>query len=73
MLIEDRGVAVARISPVESDVSADADAVARLERQGIVRPAATPGPSRLALTPPPRPVRAVALSSFVAAEREAGW
>jgi prevent-host-death family protein len=73
VVIEDRGVAVARISAVAADSSADADAVARLERQGIVRPATAPAPSRLALTRPPRPARPGALSRLVVAERAEGW
>lgn len=74
VLIEDRGVAVAQIAPVAAATTgADRDALSRLERAGIVRPAASAGPSRIILTSPPRPARPVSLSRLVAEEREAGW
>jgi len=74
VLIEDRGVAVAQLNPVAGRAAGpDRDTVARLERQGIVRPATARAPSRLVLTRPPRPRRPVALSRLVAAEREDGW
>jgi prevent-host-death family protein len=74
VLIEDRGVPVALISPV-SDRTAGRDraVLARLERQGTVRPPAEAAPSQLALTKPPRPARRVALSRLVAEERGEGW
>jgi prevent-host-death family protein len=74
ILIEDRGVPVARLVPVVSGRGLpDRDAVARLERQGILRPPAVATPSRALQARPPRPTRAVALSQLVVAERREGW
>ena len=74
ILIEDRGRPVAQLVPVTGRARLDdADAVARLERQGIVRPAAASAPSPLLLTPPPRPARPIALSRLVSDERGEGW
>ena len=74
IIIEDRGVPVARLVPVVGGPPGlDADRLARLERQGIVRPPrGTPMTKRL-LTAPARPRTAVSLSSLVRAERESGW
>lgn len=73
VLIEDRGVAVAQITPVAAAKNTDRDAVSRLQRSGVVRPRAATGPSARLLEPPPRPLRPVSLSRLVAEEREAGW
>ena len=74
VLIEDRGTAVAQISPVARvEGGLDADRLARLERSGIVRPPQSPEPSALLLTPPPRPNRPQPLSRLVADERANGW
>jgi prevent-host-death family protein len=73
VLIEDRGVAVAQLTPVAGRTGRDRDILARLERQGIVRPPSSSSPSKLALTTPPRPERPVALSRMVVEERGEGW
>jgi prevent-host-death family protein len=74
ILIEDRGVPVAQLVPVAGAAGlADRDVVARLERQGVLRPPIASSPSRALLTRPPRPKRRVALSTLVAAERSEGW
>jgi prevent-host-death family protein len=70
IIIEDRGIPVAQLNPVTGRSAAtDGDRLARLERQGIVRPAASTVPSKLLLTPPPRPRRRTALSQLVRTER----
>ena len=75
VLIEDRGVPVALLAPVVGrDASDDLGRLARLERQGRVRPPqARPAASRLVLSAPPKPARPVALSEFVRADRDGGW
>jgi prevent-host-death family protein len=70
VLIEDRGVAVAQLNPVTGrTVTTDRDRLARLERQGILRPAVSTAPSTLLLAPPPQPRQRVSLSQLVRAER----
>lgn len=74
VIIEDRGVPVAQINPVTGRAtSPDRDRLARLERDGILRPVAPGGPIRLLLEPPPRPRRDVKLSDLVRQERAEGW
>jgi len=73
VLVEDRGVAVAQIGPVAGLASAERDRVARLVRQGALRPAAGRVPSRVLLEPPPRPAKPVELSRLVVDERRSGW
>lgn len=74
VLIEDRGVPVARLVPVVgASPSLDGDRLARLERQGIVRPPRGTTMAKRLLTAPARPRKAVSLSSLVRAERESGW
>ena len=74
ILIEDRGVAVAQITPVgRGDRSVDRDRLARLERAGIVRPAGPAKPSRLLMTPPPKSKGRRPLSRIVSDERVEGW
>jgi len=67
IVIEDRGVPVARL---ESVTTAGGDAsdgrLARLEREGLVRRAVAPPPK---LPPPPRPERPARPSELVIAER----
>lgn len=73
ILIEDRGVPVARL---ESVAGAGRGAVegraARLQRQGILRPALTAAPKRLLATAPPKPSGNATLSDAVIAERREG-
>ena len=74
IIIEDRGIPVAQLNPVTGRTAiSDRDRLTRLERQGIIRPAESTGPSTLLRTPPPPPRRRVALSQFVRAERSEGW
>jgi prevent-host-death family protein len=73
VLIEDRGIPVAQLVPVAGRRGlADRDAVARLERQGVLAPPATAATSRLLLTPPPRSARRMALSQMIIDERREG-
>jgi len=73
ILIEDRGVPVARL---ESVLSRRADAgdgrLARLERLGLVRPPAAPVPEKLLSTSPPKPTGRARLSDALLAERREG-
>jgi len=75
VLIEDRGVPVAQLTPVVgSEAGADQGRLARLERQGRVRPPRVRAvASRLLLSPPPEPARSVAISEYVRADRDGGW
>jgi prevent-host-death family protein len=73
VIIEDRGVPVARIVPIDRPTGPDRDQLVRLERQGILRPPQSARPSRLLLSPPPRPALGVALSEVVRRERGEGW
>jgi prevent-host-death family protein len=73
VIIEDRGLPVAQLAPVagRSDTT-DADRLARLERQGILRPAGARKPGKRLRTAPPRGGRGLALSRLVRAERDEG-
>jgi len=74
VVIEDRGIPVAQLTPIaERSSSADAGRLARLERQGILRPAVSAGSAKLPAAPPPRARRPFALSELVIAERNEGW
>jgi prevent-host-death family protein len=74
VVIEDRGIPVAQLTPVTAGSAAgDAGRLARLERQGILRPAGSSSPAKLSRTPPPRTRRPVSLSQLVIAERREGW
>jgi len=73
VIIEDRGVPVARIEsvarPGEREVAGRA---ARLVRQGVLRPAQSSAPARVLTTPPPAPRAGATLSDAVVAERRDG-
>jgi prevent-host-death family protein len=73
VVIEDRGVPVARLESVLSTTATAGEGrLARLERQGLVRrPTATP-PKRILAAPPPRPRGGARLSETLLAEREDG-
>ena len=74
ILIEDRGIPVAQLNPVTgSDSGVDRDLLTRLERHGILRPAAQKASAQRLAEPPPRPRKAVSLSARVVAERSEGW
>jgi prevent-host-death family protein len=76
VVIEDRGIAVAHLQPVaQQSAAADDDRLARLERQGVLRPAATAKLGQRLQSAPPRPRsgKAVRLSDLVRAERGEGW
>ena len=74
ILIEDRGVPVALITPVvRPSGGRDRDRLTRLERQGVVRPPLSSTPSARLMTTPPRPARPVSLSELVIVDRRSGW
>lgn len=74
VIIEDRGVPVAQLSPISSArAGADKDRIARLERAGILRPPMSRAPGKIFETPPPGPKLPVSLSRIVIQEREEGW
>jgi len=54
VLIVDRGRPVARLEPVSGAGSADEDRLARLVREGLVRPARGEAPKALIAAKPPR-------------------
>ena len=73
VLIEDRGVPVARLEPVGSwPGGADDGRLARLERAGILRRPVGRTPKALLATPPPRLASGARLSAMVLEEREDG-
>jgi prevent-host-death family protein len=73
IIIEDRGVPVARLEPVATSGRRDVEGrAARLERQGVLRPALSSAPRRILTTPPPTPTGGRALSDAVIAERREG-
>jgi prevent-host-death family protein len=72
-IIEDRGLPVARLEPVASGGRRDVEGrAARLERQGVLRPALSSAPRRILTTPPPTPRGGATLSDAVIAERRDG-
>lgn len=73
IIIEDRGVPVARLESVSvPGVKGVEGRAARLERQGVLRPAAASVPRRILSTPPPAPTRGARLSEAIIAERREG-
>lgn len=73
IIIEDRGVPVARLESVVTPGQRQAEGRAeRLQREGVLRPAVAPVPKRLLATPPPQPKRGATLSAAVIAERRDG-
>ena len=70
VIIEDRGVPVAQLNPVASRTAgADQDRVARLVRQGILRPPISTAPGKSLDIAPPKSKRRVSLSRLVLDER----
>jgi antitoxin (DNA-binding transcriptional repressor) of toxin-antitoxin stability system len=73
ILIEARGVPVARLEPVVAPGRSGADGrVARLVRGGVLRPAAGPPPRRLLADALPSPSGRARLSAAVIDERRSG-
>jgi prevent-host-death family protein len=73
VVIEDRGVPVARLESVAAPGRRGvAGRVARLQRQGVLRPASSARPRRILSTPPPAPRGGVRLSDAVITERRSG-
>jgi hypothetical protein len=72
VIIEDRGVPVARLDPVFGLPGDDDGRLARLERAGLARRPERPVPRSVFRNPPPRPSRDARLSWAVLAEREEG-
>lgn len=73
VIIEDRGLPVAQLTPVAGRAdSSDADRLARLERQGVLRPAGARASARRLRSAPPSGGRGLALSRLVRAERDEG-
>jgi prevent-host-death family protein len=73
VIIEDRGVPVARLESVSAPGRRDvAGRAARLQRQGVLRPAISAAPRRVLTTSPPKPRRGATLSDALIAERREG-
>ena len=72
IIIEDRGVPVARLESVAAPGRDVEGRAARLQRQGVLRPPVASVPRRVLSTPPPKPSGGVALSDAVIAERRDG-
>jgi len=73
IIIEDRGVPVARLESVAAPGRRDvAGRAARLLRQGVLRPPLSSAPKRVLTTPPPTPRGGARLSDAVIAERRNG-
>jgi prevent-host-death family protein len=72
IVIEDRGVPVARLESVGDLAGDDEGRVARLERAGIVRRPMSDTPKAVLKSPPPRPGGGARLSRTVIDERSEG-
>ncbi len=73
VIIEDRGVPVARLESVCAPGQRDtAGRAARLVRQGLVRPAAGQTPPDVLNAPPPKPRGPLTASDALIAERRHG-
>jgi len=73
IIIEDRGVPVARLEPMVAAGDRVADGrIARLVRQGALRPAAAKAPLPLLSRQPPVPRAGARLSSALIADRRSG-
>jgi prevent-host-death family protein len=70
VIIEDRGVPVARLESVAGDERGRSEGrLARLERQGLARRPSARTPSQVLAAPPPRVRRGRTLSAALLAER----
>ena len=72
VVIEDRGLPVARLDPMSSLEGDDEGRLARLERAGLARRPDAAVPRALLRTAPPRPSRGASLSRAVLEERAEG-
>ena len=73
ILIEDRGVPVARLESVAAPGRRDVEGrAARLQRQGVLRPAVASAPRRVLSTAPPTPRGGARLRDAVITERRDG-
>lgn len=73
VIIEDRGIPVAQLSPVSARSAGHDDGrIARLERLGILRPPIAITRSKLLEAPPPGPKLRVSLSQVTIEERRSG-
>jgi antitoxin (DNA-binding transcriptional repressor) of toxin-antitoxin stability system len=73
IVIEDRGVPVARLEPVLAPGRSGSDGrTARLVRQGVLRPAATAPPRRVLAVAPPSAKGRASLSQALLDERRSG-
>ena len=73
VIIEDRGVPVARLESVAAPGRDEVEGrAARLQRQGVLRPALSAAPKRVLTTLPPKPHATATLSDAVIAERREG-
>ena len=72
VLIVDRGRPVARLEPVSGQTADDESRLARLVRDGIVRPARAVVPKALFTTKPPRPRKRVSGVRALLDERREG-
>jgi prevent-host-death family protein len=72
VLIVDRGRPVARLEPVSGTSSGDDSRLARLVRDGIVRPARGVAPKALLATKPPRARKDASVVRALLEDREHG-
>lgn len=72
IIIEDRGVPVARLDSMPNVAEDHQGRIARLERAGLARRADAPPPRSVLETPPPRPSGGARLSDAVLEERADG-
>ena len=72
VVIEDRGVPVARLDPMSDLPQDDEGRLARLERAGLARRPRSAVPRAVVKTPPPRPSGGARLSRAVLDERAEG-
>lgn len=72
VVIEDRGVPVARLDPIGSAPGDDEGRLGRLERAGLARRPRGPLPRTILKSAPPRPSGGARLSDAVLADRAEG-
>lgn len=72
VIIEDRGVPVARLDSMPGLSEDDEGRIARLERAHLARRPETPTPRSVLRTPPPRPSNGARISQLVVDERAEG-